>query len=194
MIETLFEEMILRSALQDTAAMQLHHGWLPQFILIPAHLSTLTSSPFSHQPRHQSGRDLFSRQNGCWVAEMRLILIREPIITLPLLLSLMLTTASPLLPVFHYDYISLSPCPKPVSLSVRLCLALPPSVPLGEPGTCLPVCQAISLTEFPVLKCVLFFCVFLNHRVVSSGFTCVFASLSDRHTQEHFCRKGQIAR
>lgn len=119
------------------------------FILISAHLSTLTSSIFFHQPRCQSGKDLFSERNVLWVAEMRLIVIREPIITLLLLLSLMLTTAS--LPICLSCSMTISLClpARSLSLCQSACVSLGPSVLVLVnllPGF------VVNLAVFPVLK------------------------------------------
>lgn len=102
----------------------------------------------------QRGRYLFSGQNVLWVAEMRLILIREPIITLLLLLSQMLTTASP--PVCLSFSMTMYLCLPAWSLSLcqSACVSRTLS-PLCEPATCLLVYLAVSLTVFPVLKHVL---------------------------------------
>lgn len=146
---------------------------------IHARLSTLTSSLFSPQPRCHSGRYLFSRQNGLWVAEMRLILIREPIITLLLLLSLMLTTASP--PICLSFSTTISLCLPAWSLShcqsarVSLCL----------PANLLPA-FSVCLAAFPVSKHVLLSAFSLNRRVISGVITCFFACPSDTHIQECF--------
>lgn len=66
--------------------------------------------PFSFQRG-----DLFSKRNVLWVAEMRLIVIRESIITLLLLLSLKLTTAS--LPICLSCSMTISLCLPAHSLS-----------------------------------------------------------------------------
>lgn len=87
---------------------------------------------------------------------MRLILIRESIITL-LLLSLMLTTASP--PFCLSFSMTISLCLPAQRLShcqsTRVSLTLSLLVPLCELASCLPVCLAIGLIVLPVLKHVL---------------------------------------
>lgn len=93
---------------------------------LPVHLSTLSSVFFSQWQRCHRGIGLFCRQNESWMAEMRLILIREGIITLLLLLSPMLTTASP--------PISLS-----FSMTISLCLL---------PRACLTVSWTVSRSAF----------------------------------------------
>ena len=134
---SLQEWYLCRCCTEHTPAVQLKG----RKAIVPVHPSTLTSSLLSPRPRCQRGRDLFSRQNVLWVAEMRLILIREPIITLLLLLSLMLTTASPPVCLSLSTTISLClPAPEPVSPSVCRLLTLPPC----EPATCSPALRLPS--------------------------------------------------
>lgn len=95
------------------------------------------------------------------------------------------------LPVLQHDYISLSPCSKPVSLTVCLCLALPLCVPLGEPATCLPVCMAISLDCVSCLKACSFVCASFNRYVISSVMACFFACPSDTRTKMRFARRDK---
>lgn len=118
---------------------------------IPAHLSTLTSFLISPQLRCQRQRSF--QQPKCVVSGRNEIDFNQRAYNY--IAAVVVTDADnsqpSCLPVLQYDYISLSPCPKPVSLSVCLCFTLPLCVPLCEPATCLPVC----LTVFPVLKHVL---------------------------------------
>lgn len=82
---------------------------------------------------------------------MRLILIREPIITLLLLLSQMLTTASP--PVCLSFNMTIYLCLPAWSQSLcQSACVLPPLSPLCESAACLLVCLAVSWTVLPVMK------------------------------------------
>lgn len=115
---------------------------------ISAHMSPLTSSLFSEvsdrQRSFQQAKWVVSGRNEIDFNQRAYNYIAAVVVTDA-------DNSQPsYLPVLQYDYISLSPCPKPVSLSVCLC----PTLPLCEPATCLPICLAV----FAVLKHV-FFCL-----------------------------------
>lgn len=153
----------------------------------PPWLTPFSCCP-SHQPRCQSSRDLFSRQNVLRVAEMRLILIREPIITLPLLLSLMLTTASP--PLCLSFTMTISLCLHAWSLSHCPSGCVSPYLPVF---LCLPAC--LRLYWVSCLKA----CVPVSHHIIiiiiiSGVFTCLCACPCDRLVHGRFCQNGQIGK
>lgn len=96
---------------------------------------------------------------------MRLILIREPIITLLVVAvaAAVVTDADNSQPPVCLSFsTAVSVClaaPKPVALSLSLhCLSLTPSVwiPVCQPTTCIPVCMVVSLAV--VLAKVFFLC------------------------------------
>lgn len=116
------------------------------------------------------GRHLFNGQNVLRVAEMRLILIREPIITLLPLLSRMLTTASP-----------------PVCLSFNMTIYL--CLPAWSQSLCQPACVSLPLSPLWIccmpsrlpgckldcasfLEACSFVCFFLYHHVIRTVITC----------------------
>lgn len=189
------EIMLQKCFCKNAVTMQLHHGnGCLQLMSTRSHPSTLTSSFFflfcpSHQPRCQSSRDLFSRQNVLWVAEMRLILIREPIITLPLLLSLMLTTASP--PLCLSFTMTISLCLHAWSLSHCPSGCVSPYLPVF---LCLSVCLSAGLYWVSCLKA----CLPVSHHIIiiiiSGVFTCLCACPCDRLVHGRFCQNGQIGK
>lgn len=86
------------------------------------------------------------------------------------------------LPVLQFDYISLSPCPKPVSLSVCLCLSR------SSLGTCyLPSCPPHYKSASCLKSCS--FCLCFFHWPCNKQ--CNYSFRRMTYTQECFCQKGQ---
>lgn len=157
------------------------HRWLPSLPICPPRLP-----PFS-PPAEVSQRQRSFQQAKCVVSGRNEIDFNQRAYNY--IAAVVVTDADNIqpsyLPVLQYDYISLSLCPKPVSLSVCLCLTLPLCVPL--PATCLPGCTSDSVS---CLKACSFVCVSFNRHVISSVITCSFACSSDAHMQEHFLPEG----
>ena len=115
---------------------------------------------------------------------MRLILIREPIITLLLLLSLMLTTASP--PVCTSFSVTIHLCLRPVSPPGCLCLTH--FVASTRYATCLLDFPAESVSDcVSCLQPCSFVWISLIHHVISIVIIC------DTHIQECFRPEGTNA-